>query len=244
MKVNLAKNTQTSVKNITKQMRQKGQRGIQIARRYTQTNNTNFVSSKLLEIKSFIKYAVTPFFSWASEKSKTVETLFKTTKQISKNITKSVNETKAKNPKTSKIIGTVKGIDESIPIIGSAALTVAGIKDIKEATKNEGTMAGVKETGKSVARVTTSAAIAAAGALLIPVPGMATAGWLTGESLANLAFGEPYSSKNAKQGTQTNKQTENESLDTITQENKNEATKQENSETSITEDINNTEHEN
>jgi len=40
------------------------------------------------------------------------------------------------------------------------------------------------------------------------------------------------------------KQTENESLDTITQENKNEATKQENSETSITEDINNTEHEN
>lgn len=195
MKIPPINNSVSQVKNIARTVRANGKEGVQIARRVSQLKGSNAFAGKMLEFKSFIKHAVAPFFEWAAGKSNTVKTIVDTSKKVSRNITKNVGRAVEKNPKASKFVAGLKGVDASLPALGSAALVVTGIKDVNDARKNEGTAAGVKEAGKSAVRVTTSAALATAGAILLPVPGMATAGWLAGEKLANLVVGKPYSSK-------------------------------------------------
>lgn len=187
------------IRTISQVVKNNKNEAISIARRYSQTKNVNKATAKIIEAKSVIKHVLQPFFNWASKKSDTIKVLKETANKVNRNINKQVGRAIDKNPNASKVIASIKGIDTSLPAIGTAALVVSGVKDVKDAKKDKGTTAGIKEAGKSFVRVTTSAAMATAGALLVPVPGMATAGWLVGENLAKLAVGKPYSAKNKVQ---------------------------------------------
>ncbi len=179
------------IRTISQVVKNNKNEAVSIARRYSQTKNVNKATAKAV-----IKHVLKPFFDWASKKSDTIKVIKETANKVNRNINKHVGRAIDKNPKASKIIAGVRGVDASLPAIGTAALVVSGVKDVKDAKKEKGTTAGIKEAGKSFVRVTTSAAMATAGALLVPVPGMATAGWLVGENLAKLAVGKPYSAKN------------------------------------------------
>ena len=187
------------IRTISQVVKNNKNEALSIARRYSQTKNVNKATAKVIEAKSVIKHVLQPFFDWASKKSDTIKVIKETANKVNRNINKHIGRAIDKNPKASKIIASVKGVDASLPTIGSAALVVTGVKDVKDAKKDKGTAAGIKEAGKSIVRVTTSAAMATAGALLVPVPGMATAGWLVGENIAKLAVGKPYSAKNKDQ---------------------------------------------
>ncbi len=184
------------IRTISQVVKNNKNEAVSIARRYSQTKNVNKATAKVVEAKAVIKHVLKPFFDWASKKSDTIKVIKETANKVNRNINKHVGRAMDKNPKASKIIAGVRGVDASLPAIGTAALVVSGVKDVKDAKKEKGTTAGIKEAGKSFVRVTTSAAMATAGALLVPVPGMATAGWLVGENLAKLAVGKPYSAKN------------------------------------------------
>ena len=185
-------------KKVLKTAKANGTEGVAIARRVSKMKQSGAVAQKILETKSFIKHAINPFLKWASDKSPTIGTILKTSNKVSRNINKCIGRAVEKNPNASKVIAGIKGVDASLPVLGTAALAVTGAKDINQARKEEGTAACIKEAGKSAVRLTTSAALAATGAFLVPVPGMATAGWLAGETLANLAVGKPYSVKHPK----------------------------------------------
>ena len=193
MSVSFVANQFKSVGNIIKQQRKEG---LCIAKRVSQIKKLNKPETKIVEFKAVVRNVVKPFFDWASSKSDTVNVIKNTANKVKRNINKHVGRAVTANPNASKIIAGVKGVDASLPVLGSAALVVTGVQDIKDAKKDKGTMAGVKEAGKSFVRVVASAACATAGALLVPVPGMATAGWLAGETIAKLTVGKSYSAKN------------------------------------------------
>ena len=192
------KNFIPNVKNVLKTAKNNGYNGVEIAKRVSKIKQNSPIAQKMLEAKGFLKHAISPFFKWAAEKSPTIGTILNTSNKVSRNINKSIGRAIEKNPNTSKIMAGIKGVDASLPVLATAALTVTGANDVKQARKEEGAAAGFKEVGKSMVRLTTSAALAATGAVLVPVPGMATAGWLAGETLANLAVGKPYSTKHSK----------------------------------------------
>ena len=84
-----------------------------------------------------------------------------------------------------------KGIKKAKPEIKQAVKEIVGINDIKAATEAGGIAKGVLETGKAATRLTTTLGLFAAGNL-VPLPGISLVGWVTGEKLANILLGKPF----------------------------------------------------
>lgn len=198
MKVQVIKPYITNMSKVANAVKKSTHNGVQIAHRTSEIKGLSKFSRKALQYRTAITHAMEPFIKWASEISESTKTIVETGKTIGKNINKSVARATSKNPKSSKFVAGVRGGYKSLPDVGDALLSVSGINDVKAAKKAAGTIAGVKEAGKSALRVTSSATLAAAGTV-VPVPGLSVAGWLVGEKLANSIVGKPYTIKYPKE---------------------------------------------
>lgn len=89
-----------------------------------------------------------------------------------------------------------KGIKKAKPDIKEAVKEIAGVNDIKAATEAGGVARGMLETGKAATRLTSTLGLFIAGNF-VPFPGMSLVGWVTGEKLANIILGKPFT-KQAK----------------------------------------------
>lgn len=101
--------------------------------------------------------------------------------------------------------GAIKGIGKAMPA-AFAFLTVASqIPNVYKAVKEKGVFQGVKETGKTVARLTTGALFAALGtAIASPIPVVGSllggmVGYSVGDWLATKIVGKSYSEKAEEQ---------------------------------------------
>lgn len=101
--------------------------------------------------------------------------------------------------------GAIKGIGKAMPA-AFAFLTVASqIPNVYKAVKEKGVFQGVKETGKTVARLTTGALFAAIGtAIASPIPVVGSllggmVGYSVGDWLATKIVGKSYSEKAEEQ---------------------------------------------
>ncbi len=101
--------------------------------------------------------------------------------------------------------GAIKGIGKAMPAL-FAFITIAGeIPNLYKAVKEKGVVQGLKETGKTAARLTTGALFAALGtAILSPIPVVGSiaggmAGYYVGDWLATKIVGKSYSEKAEEQ---------------------------------------------
>ena len=101
--------------------------------------------------------------------------------------------------------GALGGIGKRMPLIGGLLMVASELPNIISATKEEGIWAGIKEIGKSGARVGAGMAGGAIGAaLLAPIPVVgpilgSILGYMAGDKLASLFTGKSYSEKKMEQ---------------------------------------------
>jgi len=93
--------------------------------------------------------------------------------------------------------GLFKGISKKMPFIGAVMMMAFELPNIWKATKEQGIMAGLKETVKSGARLVGGGLGSAIGSAICPGIG-SLVGWVAGEWLAGKIVGKSYSEKKAE----------------------------------------------
>lgn len=103
-----------------------------------------------------------------------------------------------KNVFLGKLGGLFGGIGKKMPVIGSLLMIACELPNIFKATKEQGFMAGLKETGKAGARLGGATLLGAIGtAIGGPIGGIV--GFMVGDWLAGKIVGKSYSEKVAEQ---------------------------------------------
>ena len=170
--------------------------GKNIAKRAGQIQNLNPAQMGIAQSKGLISGAFRPFLNELTTLSPNVETLTSTYKRVQRNMNAAVNKAIAENPNASTTKARIEGIKKSKQKLTEAINEIVGVNDIEAAVAKEGEIAGVKEAGKAMARLTSSLSLFLAGNF-VPVPGMSVAGWIMGEKATELLFGKPFT-KQAK----------------------------------------------
>ncbi len=93
--------------------------------------------------------------------------------------------------------GLFKGLGKNMPFLAAASTLLFELPNIWTATKEQGIGQGVKEVGKTGARLAGGAALAAVGSAICPGIGT-VAGWLIGDLLTSKIVGKSYSEKKAE----------------------------------------------
>lgn len=88
--------------------------------------------------------------------------------------------------------GAIKGLGKAMPAVFGFLTILGEVPNIYKATKEKGFVQGLKETGKTAARLTTGALFAAVGSAICPVVG-SFAGWMIGDFIASKIVGKSYS---------------------------------------------------
>ncbi len=102
--------------------------------------------------------------------------------------------------------GGLKGFSKAMPFVGTALFALFELPNIFTAIKEKGLWQGVKETGKSVAKLGGAASGSAVGAAIGTAicPGIGTAiggliGWFVGEKAATAVVGKSYTEEKEEQ---------------------------------------------
>ena len=104
-----------------------------------------------------------------------------------------------------KPLGAIKGIGKAMPALFAFITIASEIPNVYKAVKEKGIVQGLKETGKTAARLTTGALFAALGtAILSPIPVVGSIaggmlGYSLGDWLASKVVGKSYSEQVAEQ---------------------------------------------
>lgn len=105
----------------------------------------------------------------------------------------------SKNAFLGGLKGSLGAIGKRLPLLGGIILLATEISNINGGMKEGGIVGGVKEAGKSVARVGTGMLGMAIGTALIPVPVVGSiVGYMAGDFLAKLFVGKNYSERKAE----------------------------------------------
>lgn len=100
--------------------------------------------------------------------------------------------------------GAIKGLGKAMPALFAFITVASEIPNVYKAVKEKGVVQGLKETGKTVARLTSGALFAALGtAILSPIPVVGSllggmAGYQLGDWIASKIVGKSYSEKVAE----------------------------------------------
>ena len=164
--------------------------------KYLQKEHLTPLQLSVAKIKGAIGGAFKPITEKLVELSPSFQTLMNVLKKVKRNVRIAVNKTVSENPDASKMKAKINGIKKSKPVLKNALHEIVGVYDIEAAIVKKGDIAGIKEAGKAVARMTSSLGLFAIGNF-VPVPGASVVGWVAGEKLIEKCLGKPFT-KQAK----------------------------------------------
>ena len=117
--------------------------------------------------------------------------------------------TAGKNSFWGGLKGSLGAVGKRLPLLGGILMLAAEIKNINGGMKEGGVIGGVKEAGKSVARVGTGMLGMALGTALIPVPVVGSiVGYMAGDWIAKLVVGKNYTERQLEAEVQASAQKE------------------------------------
>ena len=117
--------------------------------------------------------------------------------------------TAGKNSFLGGLKGSLGAVGKRLPLLGGILMLAAEIKNINGGMKEGGVIGGVKEAGKSVARVGTGMLGMALGTALIPVPVVGSiVGYMAGDWIAKLVVGKNYTERQLEAEVQASAQKE------------------------------------